>query len=71
MCRLERDHAHSKQEDKGDEIVVRSVKGDHEVEFNNTEDESHLLNFPFSVQCLNLLHLSCFGYECRYTFSCL
>ncbi|GKA89684.1 Toll/interleukin-1 receptor domain-containing protein [Tanacetum coccineum] len=48
--RLEDDHAHLKQEkDKGDEIVVRSVKGDHEVEINNTKDGSRLLNSTFRV----------------------
>ena len=55
MCRLEDDHAHLKQEkEKGDEIVV---KGDHEVEINNTKE------FCAGVDCLPL---SCVGYESRY-----
>nr|GFC26590.1 hypothetical protein [Tanacetum cinerariifolium] len=76
--RLEDDHAHLKQEkDKGDEIVVRSVKGDHEVEINNTKDESLLFNSMFrvlkmmkefcaGVDCLKFLPLSYAGYESRY-----
>ncbi|GJY69700.1 hypothetical protein Tco_0472682 [Tanacetum coccineum] len=71
--RLEDDHAHLKQEmDNGDEIVVRSVKGDHEVE----KDGSLLLNSTFrvlkmikefcaGVDCFKFLPLSCFGYESR------
>nr|GEU76767.1 hypothetical protein [Tanacetum cinerariifolium] len=47
--RLEDDHDHLKQEkDKGDEIVVRSVKRDHEAcEYEFTTDGSRLLNSMF------------------------
>ncbi|PWA91887.1 hypothetical protein CTI12_AA058900 [Artemisia annua] len=69
--RLEDDHAHLKQEkDKGDEIVV---KGDHEVEINNTKDGYRLLNSTFRVLKMiiefcagvDCLPLSFFGYESR------
>ncbi|PWA64733.1 hypothetical protein CTI12_AA342050 [Artemisia annua] len=39
---------HKQEEDKNNEIVAHKVKG-HEVEFNDTTDESHLLNLPFNV----------------------
>ncbi|GJX70717.1 hypothetical protein Tco_0307888 [Tanacetum coccineum] len=61
--RLEGDHVqHIKQEkDKDDEIVVRSVNGDYEVEFNSTKDKSHLLNIPFHV--LEMVMEYCVGVE--------
>ena len=43
MCRLEDDHAHLKQKDKGDEIVV---KGDHEVEINKQK-----MDLAFTILC--------------------
>ncbi|PWA40448.1 hypothetical protein CTI12_AA564060 [Artemisia annua] len=67
----DRVHVECKQEKEGnkeDEILVRSVKGNHEV-------ESHPLYFPFhglkmkefcaGVECLKLAPLPNFGYECR------
>ena len=52
-------HVHCKQKKKGhkeDEIVVRSVKGNHVA-------ESHLLNFRNGVLKIKE---SCVGVECRY-----
>ncbi|GJY08349.1 hypothetical protein Tco_0375403 [Tanacetum coccineum] len=67
----DRVHVECKQEKEGskeDEILVRSVKGNHEV-------ESHLLYFSFhglkmkefcaGVECLKLSPLPNFGYKCR------
>ncbi|GJW08028.1 hypothetical protein Tco_1570451 [Tanacetum coccineum] len=66
--RFHLDYKQEKEGDREDEIVVRSVEGNHEV-------ESHLLNFPFrvlkmkdfcaSVECLKLLPLAYCDYECR------
>ncbi|GJY99354.1 hypothetical protein Tco_0516784 [Tanacetum coccineum] len=60
--RLEGDHVHIKQEkNKDDEIVVRSVNDDYEVEFNKTKDKSHLLNIPLNV--LEMVMEYCVGVE--------